>query len=163
MSQNKLRKIVSELLLRDPGSFQDYVLGYNPLVLEPSQPSPQSKSGSPPWCKCGNCRPMRLPVEDKCCATVRDARCVASTGLFRQLVLNGNVLRLAIATRNDIGAYDEGGENKSMRHAAYRQFILWRHGRLGHGNRRVVPSCCVLSIRASYPSASGQYKGYIER
>ena len=45
---------------------------------------------------------MRLPIEDKCCATVRDARCVTSIGLFRQLVLNGNVLRLAIATCNDI-------------------------------------------------------------
>ena len=47
-----------------------------------------------------------------------------------------------------------------MRHAAYRQFVLWRHGRIGQGVRRVIPSCVVWLIRDRFPSASGQYTGF---
>ena len=43
----------------------------------------------------------------------------------------------------------------SYRKAAYRQYILWRYGRLGKGNRRVCPSCVVRMIRVAYPSANG--------
>ena len=47
----------------------------------------------------------------------------------------------------EIFAQEPGNGARSMRHAAYRQYILWWHGRLGHNIRRVIPSCVVLLIR----------------
>ena len=66
------------------------------------------------------------------------------------VVLDGAVLRVARNFRNDVYAMpqeEEADENKAMRHAAYRQFILWHFGKLGKGDCRVVPSCVTRKIR----------------
>ena len=49
---------------------------------------------------------------------------------------------------------------ESFRKAAYRQFALWKYGKLGRGNRRVLPACAVRLIRQAYPSADGRYMGF---
>ena len=62
------------------------------------------------------------------------------------VVLDSAVLPIARNFRNDVYALpqeEEADENKAMRHAAYRQFVLWQFGRLGKGDRRVIPSCCI--------------------
>ena len=87
------------------------------------------------------------------------------------LILDAAVLMLQRIYRGDIynirdqqavqgDGRNLGEENKRFRYAAYRQFILWQHGALGKGNRRVVPSCCVLRIRERYPDPHAHYVGF---
>lgn len=75
------------------------------------------------------------------------------------LVMEGMVVGLAIGLRNDILGRREL-TNREFRHAAYRQFILYRHGRLGSGDRRVIPACVVTMIRNKWPDPFGQYIGF---
>ena len=127
---------------------------------QPGENAPQpGESEVPPWCNCGNCRVMPTQLENKCCCA-RKLPCMSTTPLFQQLVLDGNVLDIAMRYREDVLALDHPRNNENFRHTAYRQYVLWQHGRLGQGNRRVVPSCCVLAIRSRYPSPNGVYTGY---
>ena len=120
---------------------------------------PQQVGAMPDWCNCGQCAAMPTQAENKCCCASK-MQCITTSILFQQLVLDGNVLDLTMRRREDVLALDHPRNNENFRHTAYRQYILWQHGRLGKGNRRVVPSCCVLAIRRRYPSASGIYTGY---
>ena len=63
------------------------------------------------------------------------------------VVLDSAVLPIARNFRNDVYTLpqeeEEADEIKAMRHAAYRQFVLWQFGKLGKDDRRVIPSCCI--------------------
>ena len=100
--------------------------------------------------------------EEVCCGQQPDS-CVAQSADFELLVLEPAVVALAVRYRADFFALtdaDEADHMRTMRHGAYRQFMLWTYGYLGRSNRRVVPSCCVWRIRDKYPSPFGQYTGY---
>ena len=60
------------------------------------------------------------------------------------IITDLSTLSLQNNYRDDIYVFGEDEDyNKSLHHAAYRQFTLWRHQYLAANNRRVIPSCCV--------------------
>ena len=137
-------------------------------VPEPDNPDPgdsdhDSDPGPPnevpDWFNCHNCRPMPTQDENKCC-TRTERPCITTNPLFTQLVLDANVLDIAMRYREDVLVLEHPRNNENFRHTAYRQYVLWQHGRLGQGNRRVIASCCVLAIRSRYPSPNGIYTGF---
>lgn len=116
-----------------------------------------SVSGIPDWCVCGRCRPMPQEVENKC---FNLKTCITLSPRFTKLCLDPDVVELCIKNTGDIRNDREDNSSRAFRKAAYRQFILARHGRLRKGNRRVCPSCVVLKIREQWPSITGVYMGY---
>ena len=87
--------------------------------------------------------------------------CITRFQTFNNICLDRDILEVCIKARCDIKTDEFNFSMESFHKATYRQFILWRFGKLGRGNRRVVPSCAaVLSIRSTYPSPDGRYMGY---
>jgi len=123
----------------------------------PQLPQPSSSNTAPTWCVCNLCNPMPLEIENKCC---KHNPCVTLSSRFQKLCLDPDVLKLCIKNVGDIRNDREDNSTRAFRKAAYRQFILARHGYLGRGNRRVCPSCVVCKIRESYPSVTGVYMGF---
>ena len=137
--------------------FADLVNGELPVFQQgninelPEQPE---YNDQPERCKCGVCTAMPTQAENKCCTqTVRP--CITTHPLFYQIVLDPNILDIAMRYKEDVLAMEHPRNNENFRHTAYRQFVLWQHGPLGQGDRRVVPSCCVQTIRKRYPSPNG--------
>ena len=95
----------------DPSQSQSPSQSQNPNPTP--EPTPESV---PDWCTCGKCRPMPQQVENKC---GKQKKCIT--------------LELCIRNRSDIRNGREDNSTKAFRKAAYRQFILARHGHLGKG------------------------------
>ncbi|XP_066305018.1 P2X purinoceptor 7-like [Branchiostoma lanceolatum] len=107
---------------------------------------------------------MMTDLERKCCGG-SPRSCISRLPDMDLFVLDQGVLRLARMVRDDILAlqYDQepGADMKEFRHAAYRQFVVWQYGRLGAGNRIVIPSCCVWRIRNTFQDPHDHYTGFI--
>jgi len=122
------------------------------------QQQPPQPPDKPNRCICGRCRVMGESWENICC---RRRPCIATTtDPFSTLVLNTNVLAVAISHSADHYVQVADFNPASYRKAAYRQWTLWQHGHLGGANRRVIPSCVVLAICRKFPD--GVYMGFRE-
>ncbi|XP_052238337.1 P2X purinoceptor 7-like [Dreissena polymorpha] len=98
---------------------------------------------------------------ERVCCNFSPENCTSRLPHMDQYVLEEGVLRIARTYRREVLVYPEDGdEAKANKHAAYRQFVKWQHGRLGAGVRRVVPSCCVWRIRDTFSDPFGQYTGF---
>uniref|UniRef100_A0A672K456 P2X purinoreceptor 7 intracellular domain-containing protein n=1 Tax=Sinocyclocheilus grahami TaxID=75366 RepID=A0A672K456_SINGR len=91
-------------------------------MLQRINPHPTPIVCQPTWCVCQRCREMPSDIERKCCGQLPDF-CISI---------------LAVQDLPDLGE-----NHRHFRHAAYRQFVVWQYGALGHGHRVVIPSCCV--------------------
>ena len=52
--------------------------------------------------------------------------------------------------------------NRAYRLNAYRNFTCWAYGKLGDGNRKVIPSCVVMQIRKEFPDPDGEYISFLD-
>ena len=80
---------------------------------------------------------------------------------MEEIVLHRGVLEVALNVRNDIFVQRQEPTTKNLRYMAYRQFVAWRFGYLGKGNRVVIPSCVTWKIRDRYPAPDGVYVGFL--
>jgi hypothetical protein len=76
------------------------------------------------------------------------------------MMLQPFLLDLHDVHRNEMLVFDTDRNHASKRHAAYRMFVYWWCGRLGSGNRVVIPSCVVLRVRERYPDMFANYVGF---
>ena len=148
-------QILLRLLSQGRGSLQ-YAKNIQGEINDSTEPGPDRDAGAPEWCDCSVCRPMPLDVENVCC---RKRTCVTSFAMYEHVCLDREVLTLPIRARFDILAEEPDYSTNSYRKAAYRQYCLWKYGKLGKGNRRVLPSCVVLKIRSFYPVPDGKLYG----
>ena len=94
------------------------------------------------------------------CTLVHTSWLITLLQEFEVACLDPLVLRLNQGYWAEMLAQDAGLNMAGLRHAGYRQFVVWRHGRLGRDARRVLPSCVVTRIRTSFPSPTGVYTGF---
>ena len=91
---------------------------------QPEDPQPedpqlrQTGNETPDWCNCGLCRVMPTQEENKCCCAAK-MPCITMQQLFAQLVLDGNVLDIALRLWEDVLVYENHRNNENFRHSAY--------------------------------------------
>ena len=124
---------------------------------DPVEP-PIASHPVPPFCVCRHCHPMPTDKEQVCCKERR--HCRSRTGQFQSICVDSDNLSTAIRILADTYVFTPTYDNRAMWHAAYRQHVMWQHGHLGKGHRRVIPSCCVWKVRKHYPSPNGVYTFY---
>ena len=78
----------------------------------PSEPSGGSNNLS--WCLCGRCRVMPTPQENLCC---KSRLCITTTEMFETVVVNRDVLSVAIVHRSDVYSDDYQYEPSDYRKA----------------------------------------------
>ena len=120
---------------------------------------PQTQDRIPTWCKCGKCKSEEDPLDRICCKNHPKNH---ENFHFYHLCLDQQTLEIALINNCDWLNMPRVFNNSKFRNTAYRQYILWFHGKLGYRNRKRIPSCIKWAIRLHYPEPDGVYTGYHE-
>ncbi|XP_074649012.1 P2X purinoceptor 7-like [Tubulanus polymorphus] len=124
------------------------------------------------WCLCRNiCSVMEKTRMNVCCqefqclkeiSTANNVLCITEVHGFRANCLEPEVLKVCFYDffRDNWPVGDEEPVGELYRHIAYRRFCRWAWGILGRGNRRILPSCVVSTIRLKWPSPNELYTGF---
>ena len=120
------------------------------------------------WCKCGQCKREIREIDSLCCTEVpaiiedkfEGKKCITLAHEFELLCLRKIILKQVLVglhkTRGDPLENDKDLKNRSLRFGDYKLFIWWFFENFGKGNRRVIPSCVVWSVRKLLQKADGQ-------
>ena len=125
-----------------------------------------SRVGILDWCKCQKCVEEKTEIDCLCCQEVAalnskfnncDTDCITESPEFTTLCLNELILKnVSTGLHISRGDYlEDQCSNRSLRYAAYKQFVWWIFKSLGKGNRRVIPSYVIWKIRNTYPEHDG--------
>ena len=81
-------------------------------LMQPGQPYdvPPDSNQQLPWCIYGKCREMEQPIEKVCCSK---QPCISTTDFLTSVVLDTNVLSVAIVNRSDVFADNPDGSPAS--------------------------------------------------
>ncbi|KXJ13778.1 uncharacterized protein LOC110239789 [Exaiptasia diaphana] len=156
LSQEMKTRLLIRVLSQGRGSL-DFAQNIVHELENPDEPPPEPRNNHLAWCICGVCEAMPNEEENKCC---KKARCVTSYSAFHNSCIDRLALEIAIRARCDIRADLPDYSMNGYRKTAYRTYILWKYGKLGRGNRKVVPACVVRAIRRAYPSEDNVYMGF---
>ena len=124
-------------------------------------------------CKCGHCEIMPTITESICCHDIPEVlarmeeefsevegKCITEHEGFDPVCLNPHTLRTAyFAYRQQYNVNRNDALHERYRYTGYRQFVRWCWGYLGKDIVVTLPACVVITIRKTYPSADGSYKG----
>ena len=95
------------------------------------------QEGNKYWCKCGQCKREIREIDSLCCTEVpaiiedkfEGKKCITLGHEFKLLCLNKTILKNVLVglheTRGDPAENDKDLLNRSLRFAAYKQFIWW--------------------------------------
>ena len=133
-----------------------------------------ARAGCLNWCLCLKCKVEEREIDCLCfqeLATLnekldveKNATCITEAEEFKTLCLNNVVLQNVLVGFHDTrGDYlEEKTPSGSYRFASYKQFTWWVYKSLRNGNRRVIPSCVLWSIRNLFPEPDNKYVLYAE-
>ena len=107
--------------------------------------------GNKHWCKSGHFRREIQEIDSLCCTKVP----AIIEDKFDKTI-SKYVLVCLYDTRGDPLENDKDLQNRFVNFGAYKQFIWGIFQNFYKGNRRVIPSCVVWSIRKVFQEVNGQ-------